>query len=361
MLPSGYLDSRSQFIDLARRLHAHIESVPCPDNDRSSLELTVDTAYLGDPYAPVLVVIASGTHGVEGYAGAACQLHFMKNFSRYADRSDIGFLLAHAVNPWGYYHNRRVTHEGVDLNRNFVIDFTSVPAHCGYSSFHAPLVADYKPLPAGWWNEVRLLSSAISKKKRQELQAAITAGQYQYPDGLFYGGAAATQARRIWEGVLDAHFAHRSCVALLDVHTGLGKPGTAELISYLPEDSQDFQKMARWFNGTLCSMQSGSSVTSPVSGTLTEGFDRTASMQSYAIGLEFGTCSPIRILNTLRYDTWAHQQSGSDASQLRERARHKMKRAFCLDHPEWHSQITARFEETMDQLVAGVSRYAKTF
>lgn len=359
MLPTGYLDSRNQFIELARRSHAVIDSIPYPDNEHPDLGLTVDTAYLGKPHVPVLVVIGSATHGVEGYAGAACQLHFMKNFSRYANRSDIGFLLVHAINPWGYYHDRRVTHESVDLNRNFMADFSSASAHCEYSSFHAPLVVDFKPLPMGWWNEIRLLSSAISKKRRRKLQAAVTAGQYQYPDGLFYGGTAATQARMIWENILESHFRDRSCVALLDIHTGLGKPGTAELISYLPEKSKDFQEMARWFNGTLRSMQGGDSVTSPVSGTLTEGFDRIASMRSYAIGLEFGTCSPLRILNAMRYDTWAHQQSSSDA-RLRERARQKMKHAFCLDHPEWLSQITARFDAAMALLVEGVSCHTQT-
>jgi hypothetical protein len=92
-----------------------------------------------------------------------------------------------------------------------------------------------------------------------------------------------------------------------------------------------------------------------VSGTLTEGFDRTAAMRSYAIGLEFGTCSPLRILYALRYDAWAARQSGGDAATLRERARRKMKQAFCLDYPDWHAQLTARFDEAMAMLVAGLS------
>lgn len=355
MLPIGYLDSRARFLAHARRLNAVVDSIPYPVDEQPDPGLTIDTAYLGNANAPVLVVIGSGTHGVEGYAGAACQLHFMQNFSRYADRNDIAFLLVHAINPWGYYHDRRVTHENVDLNRNFIADFSAAAAHCEYSAFHAPLVTNYKPFPAGWWNELRLLSSAISKKKRRQLQAAITAGQYRHADGLFYGGTAVVQARRIWEGILDAHFANRACVALLDIHAGLGKPGTAELISYLPEESADFQEMQRWFNGALRSMQSGASVTGPVSGTLTEGFDRTAAMRSYAIGLEFGTCSPLRILYALRHDAWAARQSGRKAGLLRERARRKMKQAFCLDHPQWHAQVTARFDETMELLVAGLS------
>lgn len=358
MLPTNYLDSRAQFIDSARRLRATVKSIPYQIDGQDELGLTVDTAYLGNPDAPILIIIASGTHGVEGYAGAACQLHFMKHHDRFTNQSEIGYLLVHAVNPWGYHFDRRVTHEGIDLNRNFIHDFPSASAHCKYGAFHASLVARFQPLPAGWWNELRLFSSAISKKRRRELQAAITEGQYQYPDGLFYGGRAATQARTTWESIIAAHCNRRSCVALLDIHTGLGKRGSAELISYLPEPSQRFQEMSPWFQGDLRSMQGGESVTSPVIGTLTEGFDRIVKKPSYAIGLEFGTCAPLRILNALRHDAWAHKQSGTGAETLRDRARKKMKRAFRLDDPQWHSQITGHFDERMRQLVAGVSRFA---
>lgn len=358
MLPKNYLESRDQFIDIASRLRVAVRSIPYQVDEQNEHGLTVDTAYLGDPDASALIVIASGTHGVEGYAGAACQLHFMKNHGGFTSQSDIGFLLVHAVNPWGYHFDRRVTHEGVDLNRNFIQDFPSASTRSKYDAFHASLVTRFQPLPAGWWNELRLFSSAISKGKRRELQAAITEGQYQYPDGLFYGGQAQTQARMIWESIITAHCDRRSCVALLDIHTGLGKRGTAELISYLPDHSKNFQEMSLWFQGDLRSMQGGESVTSPVIGTLTEGFDRIAKKNSYAIGLEFGTCAPVRILNALRLDAWAHKQSGTNAKALRDAARRKMKQAFFPDYPEWHSQITAHFDKRMAQLIAGLSSFA---
>ncbi len=356
MLPRGYLESRTTFNQFALQLQARCSSLsltlPTGDNPK----LTVDTAYLGPANAPNLVVIASGTHGVEAYAGAACQFHFMRTYANQRYHPDVGFLLVHAVNPWGYFHDRRVTHEGVDLNRNFISDFSRPPVATGYAEFHRRLVTNFRPLLTGIWNELGLLRCAISKKSRTAMQTAITAGQYQYAEGLFYGGSSPTQSRLAWEQIIRDHARARDCAFLLDVHTGLGKPGTSELISYLPESSGDFQEMCSWFGGELRSMQGGASVSAPVEGTLTAGFDRMLACRSYAVGLEFGTCAAVRVLNALRYDHWCHQQAATLSIKQRLRAREKMKRAFCLDTPDWHRQITTRFDQVINQVLAGLDR-----
>jgi hypothetical protein len=332
----------------AQESGAAVRAVPAaPD-----AELTLDTALLGRPDAPDLVVIASGTHGVEGYGGAACQLHFMQYWSRFRRLDDVAFLLVHAVNPWGYFHDRRVTQEGVDLNRNFVADFTATP-RSGYAGFHRLLVTDYRPLPAGIRNELRLLRYALDKKSREALKVAVSAGQYTHPDGLFYGGAAPTKCRIAWETLLREHVAGRRRSVLIDLHTGLGKRGSAELISYLPPWSADFQAMNAWFHGDLHSMQAGS-VTAPVVGTLTEGFDRLVPGKSFAIGLEFGTAPALQVLNAMRMDHWVRLQEERLPLAMRERARRRMKRAFCVQDPVWHAQITAGFDRAITGLLDGL-------
>lgn len=118
-LLSGYLESRGVFTTLAARLGVEARSFLYEDED-DQVGLSTDVAYLGSADAQSLVIIASGTHGVEGYAGAACQFRFMETYpARFASRR-IAWLLVHAVNPWGFHHDRRVTREGLDLNRYFV-------------------------------------------------------------------------------------------------------------------------------------------------------------------------------------------------------------------------------------------------
>jgi hypothetical protein len=355
MLPRTYLESRATFHQLAQSLNARTSSIPYAPEMPHEAELSVDTAYLGRDNAPMLIVIASGTHGVEGYAGAACQFRFMRAYAHHARHDKIGFLLVHAVNPWGFFHDRRVTHEGVDLNRNFVDDFSAPARSAGYSAFHQRLVSNFRPLPAGIWNEVRLLQSAISKNSRTDMRTAITGGQYSHPDGLFYGGTAPTQSRLTWEKIITGHMANRTCAVLIDIHTGLGKAGSGELISYLDASSPDFQEMSSWFDGDIKSMQSGQSVTAPVEGTLTAGFDRLVPCKSYAIGLEFGTRSPLTVLNAMRFDHWVHNNAATLSSTHRSRAREKMKHAFAIEDPRWHDRITLRFDEVLDGLVAGLT------
>jgi hypothetical protein len=351
MLPSGYLESRDRFNQLARSLGVEPRSFVHDEHPRDGVRLSTDTVYLGPEDATTLVVIASGTHGVEGYAGAACQFRFMHAWRERFSSSRIAYLLVHAVNPWGYFHDRRVTQEGVDLNRNFIHFPIAGHPPSQYGAYHRLLVSDFRPLPAGLWNELRLLSSALTHKRRKTMQSAITAGQYEYPDGLFFGGHAPTRSRIVWEQIMDAYAGGRKRAFLLDLHTGLGKRGIGELISTLPSSSDRFQRMSRWFHGSLRSMASGDSVSAAVEGTLTADFDRSVAGESYAVGLEFGTHSPIFVLNAMRADQWYRNNAGHLSEQHREHVRRTMKNAFCIADLGWHSQVTSRFDQVMEQLV----------
>ena len=86
------------------------------------------------------IVHSSGTHGVEGYLGAAVQIRFLHelylrnekqqrlaNNPRAASPSASNnkvrkILLIHAVNPHGMRHHRRTNENNVDLNRNVLSD-----------------------------------------------------------------------------------------------------------------------------------------------------------------------------------------------------------------------------------------------
>src|SRR5437899_2243295 len=106
LLPSNYIESRNKFNSLARSLGAESRIFFLDVTGRDNVRLSTDVAYLGAADAQTIVVIASGTHGVEGYAGAACQFRFMQTYAARYARSDIAYLLVHAVNPWGFFHDR---------------------------------------------------------------------------------------------------------------------------------------------------------------------------------------------------------------------------------------------------------------
>jgi hypothetical protein len=96
-------------------------------NDRSrtcdAVELRTDVARIGPDAAARVLVLISGTHGVEGFCGSACRTAAV-SLSLFDDLpSQTAVILIHAINPFGFAFLRRVTEANVDLNRNCVDEF----------------------------------------------------------------------------------------------------------------------------------------------------------------------------------------------------------------------------------------------
>ena len=116
-----------------------------------------------------------------------------EEFLRAVRAGRVAVLLVHAVNPHGFSYGRRVNEDNVDLNRNFRDFALPAPANAGYADVHPML------LPATWpppkENEAAI-GAYIARDGERAFQAALTGGQYTFPDGLFFGGAGATWSNR---------------------------------------------------------------------------------------------------------------------------------------------------------------------
>lgn len=353
-LPSSFDAARTAFVEAAQGAGAILRRYDLAQTRANTTPLSTDTALLGSPSAKRLIIVTSGIHGVEGYAGSACQTRFLARAARTPLPPDLAIVLVHAINPWGFAHDSRVTEEGVDMNRNFV-DFPCAPAaRAAYAPFHHVLVEDYRPLPAGWRNFLALLRHGVTAAQRRALQNAVTAGQYARADGMFFGGFGPTRSRHLWEQIVEDHVPGRAQAFLLDLHTGLGAWGEGELMCDLPKSSPLFRQMADWFGGRIRSMADGESVSAALQGTMTAAFMRGDPLRRHAIGLEFGTLPGLAVLNALRADQWQRNHRDTLSSREREWVRQRMKRAFAPDAPQWAEKVVARFDEVMTQLIAGL-------
>ena len=225
----SYAQARERFLKLVRNhgnsARTYVEPGSGPDGE----ELATDVAWFGDPRAEAVMVMTSATHGVEGFCGSAAQLDFLMNGGAANLPDNTAALLVQAINPYGFAWLRRVTQEGVDLNRNSV-DFNDPPQNPEY----ARLSDVFRPKRPGSAEAAE--SEAVLAKYRAEVGEAAfaevrSAGQYVDPQGIFYGGSGPTWSRSTMQQfIADFDLRARKQVGVIDYHTGLGPHGYGEPI-----------------------------------------------------------------------------------------------------------------------------------
>jgi hypothetical protein len=70
--PKDFADSRKRFLAAAKALKAAIRTYPNPNKGPNGEALATDVAWLGPKNASKVLVLLSGTHGVEAFTGAGC-------------------------------------------------------------------------------------------------------------------------------------------------------------------------------------------------------------------------------------------------------------------------------------------------
>ncbi len=209
-----------------------------------------------------MLLLTSATHGVEGFCGSGCQVALLRDDAFVADAraASVRVVFLHALNPFGFSHLRRTNEDNVDLNRNFR-DFTALPPpNQAYADVHGFIVPQtWPPSPA---NEARLAAYAATHGQRA-LQAAVSGGQCEFPDGLFYGGVRPAWSNRVLRDVLRAHGAGASALGWIDFHTGLGPRGHGEKIFAGRAVDADVARAKAWWGDDVTSFHDGSSTSAP--------------------------------------------------------------------------------------------------
>ncbi|MGQ0805609.1 MAG: M14 family metallopeptidase [Actinomycetota bacterium] len=353
-LPGSYTEGAARFRAAAEgagaTLERHEHGLHGPDGDA----LAIDVARMGPTGADTVLVVMSGTHGVEGFAGSACQTGWLETGgARAATDAGLGVLLVHALNPYGFAWVRRVNEDNVDLNRNCVDFSAPLPENPGYDELADALV------PEQWDQETqdvttkRVLDYA-TRHGFPALQAAISGGQYRHPTGLFYGGGKPSWSRETLGGIVDAHVGRARHLAVVDLHTGLGPFGVGELLG--PRPMTPAWERARSWYGELTTPGEAESVSAAVSGDVLDGIERRLpdGVEYTPAAIEWGTVDIVEVLQALRGDAWLHaygDPNGPDAPPIKA----ALRAAFAPDDAEWAELVGVRFEEVVGQAVTGLT------
>jgi predicted deacylase len=237
LFPIGYDQSRQNFRKevSARAAQLHESLAPFPVPNRAGDDLTIDHALFGGG-GDRLLVIQSGIHGAEAAAGAAVQMLLLQNHLDQLLARGIDIYVIHALNPWGFKNERRTDEDNVNLNRNFSIDgalFESAsPNYARYRSLFEPAQQVDSDWADSFAGDARMLvRMAAAGFSRQPLIDGLDNGQYEYPQGLNYGGSKAAVQTEFLRGRLAELLArpYRK-VLFLDFHTGLGDSGELAVI-----------------------------------------------------------------------------------------------------------------------------------
>jgi hypothetical protein len=352
-LPGSFGEGADRFRVAAEKsgavLERHDHALFGPDGE----PLAIDVARLGPADARATLLVISGTHGVEGFAGSACQAAWLETGGpERAVIAGTAVVVVHALNPYGFAWIRRVNEDNVDLNRNGVDFGAPLPENPGYEELADALV------PERWDQETqdvtteRILDYA-NRHGFPALQAAISGGQYRHPTGLFYGGRAPSWSHGVLRGVVERHLCRSPRVAVVDLHTGLGPFGVGELLGPRP-GTPGWERARTWY-GELTTPGEADSVSAAVSGDVLDVIGRwlPSETEYTEVAIEWGTIDVVEVLQALRADAWLHAHgdpTGRDAPAIKG----TLKAAFAPDDDDWARLVGVRFEQVVGQAVAGL-------
>ncbi|GAA6143031.1 M14 family metallopeptidase [Hydrogenophaga sp. 5NK40-0174] len=322
-------------------------------------QLAMDVVRDGPADADRILMVSSGCHGVEGFCGSGVQVYALHDeaWRNRARAAGVTVLYVHALNPHGFSFARRVTHENVDLNRNFV-DFSRPLPHNPYYRELDPLL-----LPAQWPpgpDSQAAMQAYMQTHGIDGLQNAVTPGQYEIPDGLFFGGQAPTWSNRTVRQLLREHVSHARQLAWIDVHTGLGANGVGERILSTRDDALAYQRAQAWWNMgddvKVTSIYDGSSTSARLDGLMCLSvYDECPETEYTGIALEFGTVPMTQVMDALRADHWCHRYASEATPAQVNAARAQAMAAFFDESLAWKGQIIAQSRQVLHQAVDGLS------
>ncbi len=350
----SYAEARAKFLAAAEAAGLDVESHAHPMRGRDDEPLAMDVVRDGPADAERVLLISSACHGVEGFCGSGVQVAMLRDdaWRRHHRDAGVAVLYVHALNPYGFSWWRRTTHENVDLNRNFHDFSQPLPANPAYDEIAALLVPPTWPPSEAVTARVQQF---IAERGMPALQAAVSGGQHDHPQGLYFAGRNPTWSNRTLRQVLRDHGRRCTRLGWIDLHTGLGPRGHGERIHAGSDDAAEVARTRRWWGGQVTSIYDGSSSSALISGMMwISASQECPQAQATSIALEFGTVPTSEVIDALRAEQWLENHPEAPAAQ-RTAIKQQLRDAFYIDADDWKRQILAQSFAAAREGVAGLA------
>lgn len=312
--------------------------------------LTVDTVWIGSPEAETVLVLMSGTHGVEGYCGSAAQSFLLNGLQHnwLTLPESTAVLMVHALNPWGMQWARRCDQDGVDLNRNFVDFENPLPVHPNYEALLTLL-----QIPDASMRETELQRFAESLGQ-EEFERAFSGGQYSTRWAPFYGGHKAAFSNHVVNNIIDHWQLEGRCLVVIDIHSGLGPWAFGELISDHPIESSGDRFAENLFGSAIAATELGESYSVTKHGLLDYRWHSLMQNEGCFLTLEFGsfgTKSLFQVLldEHLFWKGWKQPEASDSGYSLQRKA---MLNHFCPNDSLWQQAVLFKSWQVAEKILS---------
>ncbi|WP_173636302.1 DUF2817 domain-containing protein [Paramixta manurensis] len=342
-----YATQRARFITAVERAGGQLTSWPHPLCGPKGEALATDVAVIGNPSAANLMVVISGTHGVEGYYGSDSQIAWLEAYPAGSLPAHCAVVLIHLINPWGAAHVRRVNEDNADLNRNFIDFSRSPPVNLAYPALHEIYTCRDIDGPQRQRADA-LLRQHCAEQGWVAVKRVVEAGQYQFADGIFYGGQKASWSHQTLQQIVQRHLCHASNIIAFDLHTGAGAYGHPMLMAIAERAYPALEDAQALFGAWLTVLITGANrdsetgVTATATGYLSQFMlDNLPGARLLQLVIECGTYAGEIVHQRVRDDHWLHLYGQPDSPQG-QRIKQALYESFYPADPDWRALVALR-------------------
>ena len=299
---TSYDEIRAHLQELTAQLDVQITSHAIDAEDG----LYIDSFYMPSQEAQTnLIVLTTGVHGMEGYIGATMLDVFFQEIYPTLDPSDTGVLVVANVNPYGMKYYRRYNENNVDLNRNFILDWNTfdLASNKEYPKVDTFLGPTGK-IGNGLWHEVGFylsLGKTAITDGADTISDALLTGQYQYPQGVYYGGtgdeASTVYLKDVFSRCLDSDYEN---IVHIDLHSGYGPRYNMVIFNSVYETMNEAESQEAFGYDYIIAYDSPSFYAT--TGDTTDFFYRLAEQKQAQADL-FSTCFEFGTIGDAFFDT----------------------------------------------------------
>ena len=365
-----YDENREQFrkttaLLKTRFLDVEISRLIVPS--KMDTDLSIDTVYIpAQNKTNKLIIMTSGVHGIEGFAGSAIQRYFMNEVLDAELLQNTGVLLIHAINPYGFKFGRRVSENKVDLNRNFDVDKGLFAVKNDNYTKVNKILNPRKKATAGYFeNGVFFIKTVryILQHSMKILRTSILKGQYEFKNGIFYGGNDFEPQKKWLENLISGKLGDYNSVFVIDIHTGYGKRGKLHILPGYVQDKKRNALLETTFKDYAVDRPSNENKFIIVKGGFRDYVGNLINTDKNYIGVvfEFGTLNSqnlfgsVRSLHNMIIENQAFHH-GNKNRKTEEKIKKRFREMFFPSSKKWRSQIMKQAVEILPVLT---DRFAK--